>query len=132
MSAVPVTKLDLDQAMGELRTELRGEMAELRTELRGEMAELRTELRGEMAGLRVEMIAMKTELIHEIGQAGTHVANVMMEHIRTLISVVDEKYRDLPQKHAALRAEFENHATDRHLHARPKSSPPKRTRRSRG
>ena len=139
MSDAPVTKRDLDQAMGELRGEmgelrgeLRGEMAELRGELRGEMSELRgemAELRGEMAGLRGEMATMKTDLIREIGQVASQVANVMMEHIQTLISVVDEKYQDLPPHHAKLRVDFDAHTADRRLHTRPPTTSPKRTRR---
>ena len=98
MSDAPVTKRDLDQAMGELR--------------------------GEMA-------TMKTDLIREIGQAASQVANVMMEHIQTLISVVDEKYQDLPPHHAKLRADFDAHTADRRLHTRPPTTSPKRTRRPR-
>ena len=107
MNDTPVTKRELDQAIGELRSELRGEMA----------------------GLRGEMSAMKTELIREIGQAASHVANVMMEHIQTLISVVDEKYQDLPAGYAKLRADFDAHTADRSLHTRPRPAPPKRARR---
>jgi len=113
MNDAPVTKRELDQALGELRSELR------------------SELRGEMAGLRGEMSAMKTELIREIGQAASHVANVMMEHIQTLISVVDEKYQDLPAGHAKLRADFDAHTADRNLHRRPPPAPAKRARRPR-
>jgi len=98
MSDAPVTKRDLDQAMGELR--------------------------GEMA-------TMKTDLIREIGQAASQVANVMMEHIQTLISVVDEKYQDLPPHHAKLRADFDAHTADRRLHTRLPTTSPKRTRRPR-
>ena len=101
MDDAPVTKRDLDQAIGELGGELRGELS-----------------------------AMKTELIREIGQAASHVANVMMEHIQTLISVVDEKYQDLPPLHAKLRADFDAHTADRRLHTRL-PAPPKRVRRPR-
>jgi len=41
--------------------------------------------------LRGEMVAMKTELIREIGVATSHVANVMIEEVRRLVSVVEEK-----------------------------------------
>jgi hypothetical protein len=98
MSEGPVTKRELDQAIGELRGELS---------------------------------AMKTDLIREIGQAASHVPNVMMEHIQSLISVVDEKYQDLPPLHAKLRADFDAHTADRRLHMRSPPAPPKRARRPR-
>jgi len=120
MNDAPVTKRELDQSLGELR----GEMNAMKTELRGEMNAMKTELRG-------EMIAMKTELIREIGQAASHVANVMMEHIQTLISVVDEKYQDVPPLQAKLRVDFDAHAADRRLHTRLPAAPSKRVRRPR-
>jgi len=167
MNDAPVTKRDLDEAMGGLReefrgemsamkTELRGEMSAMKTELRDEMSTMKTELRGEMTELRgemsamktemsamktemsemktemkTEMSAMKTELLLEIGQAASRVANVMMEHIQTLISVVDEKYQDLPPLHAKLRVDFDDHMADRRLHTRLPAAPSKRVRRPR-
>ncbi|HWU89881.1 MAG TPA: hypothetical protein VN253_21615 [Kofleriaceae bacterium] len=131
MSDELVTKSVLVQAV----TDLRGEMAAMKTELRGEMAAMKTELRGEMVAmkteLRGEMVAMKTDLIREIGVATSHVANVMIEEVRRLVSVVEEKYQDLPPAHAKLREDFDAHAADLRLHHRAPAPLPKRARRPR-
>ena len=141
MSAAAVTTHDLERGLGNLRDELRGEMHVIRDELRGEMHVIRDELRGEMKAmktelrdemkamkteLRDEMKAMKTEVILEIGAATSRVANVMMEHIQSLVAVVEEKYQDLPSAHAKLRDDFDTHAADLRLHP---PVAPKRTRR---
>ncbi|HWO25577.1 MAG TPA: hypothetical protein VNO30_42850 [Kofleriaceae bacterium] len=126
---------DLRGEMHVIRDELRGEMHAIRDELRGEMHVIRDELRGEMHvirdELRGEMRTMKTDLIREMGVASMHVANVMMEQIRSLVAVVEEKYQDLPPAHAKLRADFDAHAADYRLHAPLPPAAPKRTRRSR-
>jgi chromosome segregation ATPase len=132
---------ELRGEMGELRTELRGEMGELRTELRGEMGELRgemgelrTELRGEMTELRGEMVAMEVRLCVQLKQTGSEiakeVANIMAEQLRVQVSVVDEKYQDLPRQYAELRGELDAHVTDVHMHRRRPAVPAKRARRS--
>jgi hypothetical protein len=123
MSDAAVTTHDLDRGMDALR----GEMHAMRDELRGEMHALR----GEMHALRGEMHAMKTDLIREIGVATSHVANVMIEHIKSLVTVVEEKYQDLPPAHAKLRDDFDAHAADLRLHAPSPTAAPKRTRRPR-
>ena len=153
MSDAAMTTHDLDRGLGALRgemhamrDELRGEMHAMRGELRGEMHAMRGELRGEMHAmrdelrgemhvtrdeLRGEMHAMKTDLIREIGVATSHVANVMIEHIQSLVAVVEEKYQDLPPAHAKLRDDFDAHAADLRLHAPSPTMAPKRTRRPR-
>jgi hypothetical protein len=127
MSDAAVTTHDLDRGMSTLR----GEMHAMRDELRSEMHAMRDELRGEIHELRGELRVMKTDLIREIGVATSHVANVMMEHIKSLVSVVEEKYQDLPPAHAKLRDDFDAHAADLRLHAPLPTTAPKRTRRPR-
>src|SRR5262245_48863985 len=84
-----------------------------------------------MSELRAEMHAMEARLTREIAAAVAQVANVMMEHIQSLIAVVDDKYRDLPPSHARLRHDFTAHATDRGLHTPLAPAAPRRARRSR-
>src|SRR5262245_52118853 len=145
MSSAAVTTQDLDRAVGSLHGtmqaitqdldravgELRGEMHAIRDELRGEIHELRGEMHAIRGELRGEMHAMKTDLIREIGVATSHVANVMMEHIQSLVSVVEDKYRHLPSEHAKLRDDFNAHSADFRLHAPLPPSAPRRARRPR-
>ena len=91
---------------------------------RRDLAEAVTELGGEVA-------AMKTALISEIGAATSHVASVMIEEVQRLVSVVEEKYQDLPAGHVRLREDFDAHAANLRLHHRAPAPLPKRARRSR-
>ena len=121
MSA-PITRDDLDQAVVTLRGETK--------QLRNDMETMGGQLRSEVGELRSEMGTMETRLVHQIDQSASHVANVMVEHLRGPVSIVDEKYKDIPRQHAELRAEFEAHAADVHLHRRSPATPAKRVRRS--
>ena len=115
-----VTRGDLEQTT----TQLRGEMKEMKEELRGEMKEMKEELLGAMG-------AMEARLDRHIGEALSHVASVMLEHVGRLISTVDEKYQDLLPAHAKLRDDFDTHAADLRLHMRQPAALAKRTRRPR-
>lgn len=129
----PITKDDLDQAVTMLRGEtkqLRDDMEIMGGQLRTEVGQLRTEMKTMGGQLRADMGAMETRLVHQIDQSTSKAANVMVEHLRGLVSVVDEKYKDLPRQHAELRAEFDEHAADSHLHRRSPPTPGKRVRRS--
>ena len=133
---------------------LRGEMSEMRDQLHGglrsDIAEMGTRLRIDMGmmenRLRVDMKAMETrlrtdlgddmkamriEILKEIGAAAQNVIDVVEEHLRGYIKVIDEKYQDLPEQHAELRADFDAHAANRRLHARIPVAATKRLRRPR-
>lgn len=129
------TKRDLAEAVSKLVTkdEFRSEVAKLATkdELRSEVAQLRGEMREMKDELRGEIRSLRTELIREIGVATSHVANVMIAEVQRLITVVDEKYKDLPPAHTQLRADFEAHAADDRIHTRAPAPLPRRARRSR-
>ena len=125
----PATKQDLDQAMDTLRGEMSAMEARLRNDLGNEITATEDRLRGEMAAMEARlrdelkeadrrMSSMENRLLHEIGAAATRVANVMAEHHRSLIAALDDKYRDLPGRHAQLRADFDAHAADLGMHAR--------------
>jgi hypothetical protein len=126
----PVTKDDLDEAMGSMGEQLRGEMSAMGEDLRREMRAMGEDLRGEMGQLRADMAAMGARLDRSIGEGMQHVANVIMEHLRGQVAAFDEKYQDLPRHHTELRADFSAHASDLRLHKRP-TTPAKRTRRPR-
>jgi hypothetical protein len=85
-------------------------------------ARLRTDLGNDMK-------AMRTEIIKEIGAAAQNVINVVEEHLRGYVKVVDEKYQDLPKQHGELRADFDGHAADFRLHPQPPTISAKRLRR---
>jgi len=112
----PATKDDLEQAT---------------TQLRGEMGAMGEQLRGEIIQLRGEMGAMEARLFRHIGEAASQVANVMLEHVRTLVAAFDDKHKDLLPAHAKLRADFDTHAADLRLHRRHPAAPAKRARRLR-
>jgi predicted nuclease with TOPRIM domain len=88
-----VTRNDLDKALGQAVTTLRGEMVAMENRLSKQIKESASEIAQE-------------------------VANVMVEQLRSQVSVVDEKYQDLPGQYAALRKDFDAHAADAHLHRR--------------
>src|SRR5688572_12002203 len=101
VSAEPATRSDIVELraelkgdFAELRTELKGDIAELGTEFKGDIAELRTELRGDIDGLKREMQGMERRMLLEIG----HALNVAVEQIGSKVSVVDEKYQELPRR----------------------------------
>ena len=119
----PATREDLEQST----TQLRGEMKAMGEELRGEMGQLR----GEVGQLRDDMRAMEGRLQRQIGEALSQVANVMLEHVRSLVAPFDEKYQDLLPDHAKLRTDFDTHAADLRLHTRQPAAPAKRARRPR-
>jgi len=149
------TKQDLENVATQLRSEIadlatRAEFVAMEQRTRAELASAVSQLRGEIAGLatraelaameqrtRAELVAMEQRTHAELAameqqmndntdQAVSHTANVMMEHIRTLVNVVEEKYEHLPGDVAALRRDFDDHRTDLHLHARPPVTLPKR------
>ena len=143
------TKHDLDLAVGVLREEIavvRGEIAVLRGDLdqavgvfhaklnavedrlRSEMRAMEDRIRGDLGS---EMRAMEDRLIREVNAAVGRAAQAMMEHVQSLISIVEEKYQDLPALYGKLRTDFETHAAARHLHRRPAAAPPRRARRTR-
>jgi hypothetical protein len=72
---------------------------------------------------------MEARLGRQIGEALSHVANVMLEHVGRLVSPIDEKYQDLLPGHAKLRSDFDTHVADTRMHMRPPAAPAKRARR---
>jgi hypothetical protein len=124
-------KEELRGEMRGMKEELRGEMRDMKGELRGEMRAMGEDLRGDIGKLRGEMGAMEARLNHQIGEALSHVAHVMLEHVSSLVAPFDDKYKDLLPAHAKLRADFDTHAADLRLHKRQPAAPAKRARRPR-
>jgi hypothetical protein len=108
-----VTRNDLDQAVATLR---------------GETTQLRDAVGAMEARIRTEMIAMEARLSTQIKESASEiaqeVANVMVEQLRGQVSVVDEKYKDLPGQYAELRADFDSHVADLSLHRARRPRPP--------
>jgi phage-related minor tail protein len=113
---------------------LRGDLDTAVTAFRGEMTVLRGDLDRAVTALRGEMGAMEARLSKQIKESASEiaqeVANVMVEQLRGQVSVVDEKYKDLPRQYAELRADFDSHVADLSLHRGPPATPAKRARRS--
>jgi hypothetical protein len=74
---------------------------------------------------------MERRLDRSFEENASRIAKVMMEHIQGLVTIVDEKYKDLPRHHAALRADLDTHVADLRVHSRRATAPAKRTRRPR-
>ncbi len=133
-------KHDLEQATTQLRGEMKHDLEQATTQLRGEMKhdleQATTQLRGEMkhdleqatTQLRGEMKAMGEDLRQHFDESGSRIANAVAEQFRRDFSVVDDKYKDLPDRHKELRDEFEAHAANVHLHTRLPPLPAKRVR----
>jgi len=75
---------------------------------------------------QAQLAAMEQRMNAKTDEAVSHTANVMMEQIRILVNVVEEKYEHLPGDVATLRRDFDEHRTDLHLHARSPATLPKR------
>jgi len=138
----PATKEDLEQATTQLRGEmgvmgeqLRGEMREMKEELRGDMQAMEGRLRADMddreGRLRADMDARDARMVRYIAEAVSHGTGVIMEHLRGHVAGVDEKYKDLPDRHIKLRSDFETHVADTRMHMRQPAAPAKRARRRR-
>jgi hypothetical protein len=134
----PATKQDLEQATTQLRGEmkdlgeqLRGEMKDIGEQLRGEMKDMGEQFRGEVTQLRGDMGDMEARLSLQIDQSASHHANVMVEQLSVLVGGVDDKYKGLPGDYKELRARFDDHVADHHLHVRLPPAPAKRVRRPR-
>jgi DNA anti-recombination protein RmuC len=110
------TKEDLAQ--------VRDDVAQLRASTKEDLAQAMTQLRGEMG-------EMERRLNRSFEENASRIAKVMMEHIQGLATIVDEKYKDLPGRHAELRADVDTHVADVRLHARRPTAPAKRARRPR-
>jgi hypothetical protein len=100
------------------------------TELRADFAVMRTDvndLQANVAGMRADFADMRTDVIRHIGEAVSHVANVMMEQTRIQIAALDDKYRDVPESVETVRGELDTHVTDVAVHVKP-SAPRVRSR----
>jgi hypothetical protein len=103
----------------------RGDLRQLETRLRSDLASkddvrrLGEDLPGE---LNVKLSAMEHRLTLEIGRA----VNVVAEIIGSNARAVDEKYKDLPNRVAAVERGLEAHAADLRIHKRPTPTAPKR------
>jgi hypothetical protein len=88
--AAPVTRADLAATIAATEGRLRGEIVAARNELAATEQSLRGEIGASEGRLRGEIVAMRDQLARH--------ANAMMEHIQTLVTVVEEKYRSLPDR----------------------------------
>lgn len=115
MSDHPATKRDLEEAVAPLATraelaplatkdELAAAVAKLATndELAAAVAKLATkeELAAAVAKLEANAVAMEQRFVRYVSEATMHAANVMLENVRQFIAALDDKYRDLPARHA--------------------------------
>jgi hypothetical protein len=134
----PVTKADLDGAIAGAVAQLRGEIGESESRLRGEIGESESRLRGEIgeakAELRGEIRAVERNLIRHIAEASEHTARVVEERLglelarhvtaseernREFLRSLDDRYRDLPPRTAALRRDLDEHLADEARHVVP-------------
>jgi len=67
--------------------------------------------------LRAEMAAMERRMLAEIG----HALDVAVEQLGKHVSVVDDKYRDLPPEVAKIRSDLDEHRGDTRIHRKPAS-----------
>ena len=86
---------DMENAIGELRAELKGDIAELsrrmdaqRDELKGDIAELRTELKGDIAELRTELKEEMARLVQRMDTQTRWIVGVQFLTLITLIAAL--------------------------------------------
>jgi chromosome segregation ATPase len=136
----PVTKNDLDQAVTTLRAEVGA--VEQRLDRRLTSVEQRLSgmegrlsgVEGRLSGVEGRLSGMEERLTEKFTQLASQIAmqvgNLMVEQLRSQISVVDEKYQDVPAQCKALRRDLDSHVADVHLHRPSPPTPGKRARRS--
>jgi hypothetical protein len=120
---------DVSVLTGDVRV-LTGDVRALTGDVRA--VEQRVEgIAGDLAGLEERLAVGLTNVIRTVVREETqHAVAIQAEQFRTWLGAVDEKYRDLPGRTAALDAKLDEHARDFALHKRPPAPAP-RTRRSR-
>jgi chromosome segregation ATPase len=143
----PVTKNDLDQAVTTLRAEvgaveqrLDRRLSSVEERLSGMEGRLSgvegrlSGMEGRLSGVEGRLSGMEERLTEKFTQLASQIAmqvgNLMVEQLRSQISVVDEKYQDVPGQCKALRRDLDGHVTDLHLHRPASPTPGKRARRS--
>ena len=114
----PATKADLRQGLQDLEKRLRGELAS-KADLaplasKDDLAALEQRLETRILGVETKMGEMENRLLREIGQA----LNVAVEQIGAKVSVLDDKYKDLPGRVAVLERDVAD------LKTRPTPPPP--------
>jgi hypothetical protein len=85
----PATKGDLQVGLADLEKRLRAELAS-----KDDLAALEQRFETRFLGLETKMGAMENRLLLEIG----HALNVAVEQIGAKVSVLDDKYKDLPAR----------------------------------
>ena len=105
----PATKGDLNAGLHDLERRLRAELAS-----KDDLAALEQRLDAKIGTLDAKMGAMENRLLREIGQA----LNVAVEQIGGKVSVLDDKYKDLPARVAVVERDVAE------LKARPPTPPP--------
>jgi hypothetical protein len=80
-----------------------------------DLEELKVDLETRLASKR-DLEELEVRLVKYISEATMHAANVVMESLRA----GDDKYRDVPGHHAALRSDVEAHVADASIHVAPK------------
>lgn len=119
---------DMKEMETKLRFKLRSDMAEMETRLGDKMNAMEKRLRTDIGK---DMQAMEERLLEKFKESAKHVANTVAESHRKEVAAVDEKYQDLPEQHAALRADVDGHVADLRLHPQPPTISAKRLRRPR-
>jgi hypothetical protein len=115
----PATKGDLSAGLHDLERRLRAELAS-----KDDLAALEQRLDAKIGTLDAKMGAMENRLLREIGQA----LNVAVEQIGAKVSVLDDKYKDLPARVAVVEREIAELKT--RGPAPPASPPASRKRRA--
>ncbi len=88
----------------------------------GDLFDVRDELNGELREIRDELRQMESRMLREIGAAISHSTSVVEEHFTQLFGLLDEKYKDVPEKVIALRRDLDEHVSDGSLHAGSEAS----------
>lgn len=123
----PVTRDEFGMwmhAVGQQHERLVAAIADLRQEMKAGHEALSVEIRQEMKAsheaLRVEIKASHEALYVEIGRA----ARVAAEEHRRELGVLDDRYRDLPDRVTVVERDLDAHRRDPAMHApRPRRRP---------
>lgn len=97
-------------------------IADLRQEMKAGHEELGQAMKASHQALSAEMKAGHEALFVEIGRA----ARVAAEENRRELGVLDDRYRDLPERVTALERDLDVHRSDAALHSPRRQSRPRR------
>lgn len=115
----PITRRDVDEALAETKSELRGEIRDSEKRLAaGFEQRLTAAIRESESRLRAEIRGTEGRLAYQIADAAARTANAVVERFSEMIKPVDDKANHALAEVRGARTELAEHASDPDAHRR--------------